>query len=201
MRPLICAAIVVATLLSAPSAHADEEKLAYVIPLKGEIGKSLIYIIRRGVKEAVKEKADAIIFDMDTPGGRVDSTEEIIEIIDGIDVPVITFVNPSAISAGAIISLATDKIYMKPGSTIGDAMPITMSDKEMPADRKEKMVSYVAAIVRAVAQKNGYNVELAESMVRIDQIKVSFFYTKRYGTNEYIKKIKCEISQVPAPIP
>ena len=169
MRPLICAAIALATLLSAPSANADDQKLAYVIPIHGEIGESLLYIIRRGVKEAIKEEADAIIFDMDTPGGRVDTTEEIIRIIDGIDIPVITFVNPSAISAGAIISLATDKIYMKPGSTIGDAMPITMSSKEMPADRKEKMVSYVAAIVRAVAQKNGYNVELAEAMVRIEK--------------------------------
>lgn len=170
MKPYICAAI--ALLMALPSTSQCKEtnqKLVFVIPIHGEIERGLVYVIRRGVTDAVREKADAVIFDIDTPGGRVDSTEEIIEIIDGIDVPVIAFVNPSAISAGAIISLATDDIYMRSGATIGDAMPITMSSKEMPADRKEKMVSYVAAMVRATAQKKGHNVDLAEAMVRIEK--------------------------------
>ncbi len=169
MKPYICAAL--AFLIALPFTALckdDNQKLVYVIPIKGEIERGLVYVIRRGVAEAVRQEADAVVFDMDTPGGRVDSTKEIMEIIDGIDVPVITFVNPSAISAGAIISLATDEIYMKPGATIGDAMPITMSSKEMPADRKEKMVSYVAAMVRAAAQKKGHNVDMAEAMVRIE---------------------------------
>ncbi len=128
MKPYICAAL--AFLIALPCTalcKEDNQKLVYVIPIKGEIERGLVYVIRRGIAEAVRQKADAVVFDMDTPGGRVDSTKEIMKIIDGIDVPVITFVNPSAISAGAIISLATDEIYMKPGASIGDAMPITMS--------------------------------------------------------------------------
>jgi membrane-bound serine protease (ClpP class) len=169
MKPYICAVIAAVLSLTA-TVHAKEpgDKLVYVIPIKGEIERGLVYVIRRGVTDAVNKGADAVIFDMDTPGGRLDSTEEIIEIIDGIDVPVITFVNQQAISAGAIISLATDEIYMKPGSTIGDAMPIVMSQQEMPADRKEKMVSFVAAMVRGIAQKKGHNVDMAEAMVRIE---------------------------------
>ncbi len=169
MKPYICTLIAALLALTAAGRAGEaNDRLVYVIPIKGEIERGLVYVIRRGVTDAVNKGADAVIFEMDTPGGRLDSTEEIIEIIDGIDVPVITFVNQQAISAGAIISLATDEIYMKPGSTIGDAMPIVMSQQEMPADRKEKMVSYVAAMVRGIAQKKGHNVELAEAMVRIE---------------------------------
>lgn len=170
MKPYFCAVLFAVSLLTSVAVHAQSEnKLVYVIPIKGEIERGLVYVIRRGITEAIDRKANAVIFDMDTPGGRVDSTEEIMQIIDGINVPVITFVNDSAISAGAIISLATDEIYMKPGSTIGDAMPILLGSKELPPDRKEKMVSYVSAKIRAAAQKKGHNVELAEAMVRIEK--------------------------------
>jgi len=157
------------TIASPCFAESSGGQLAYVIPINGEIERGLVYVIRRGVSEAVSRKADAIILEMNTPGGRIDSTEEIVKILDGINVPVVTYVNPRAISAGAIISLATDKIYMKPGSTIGDAMPILLNQQDMPADRKEKMVSYVAAKVRGIAEKKGHNVDLAECMVRIEK--------------------------------
>ena len=169
MKRYICAFIAAFTIAAPSFAEDSSGKLAYVIPINGEIERGLVYVIRRGVSEAVSRKADAIILEMNTPGGRIDSTEEIIKILEGINVPVITFVNQRAISAGAIISLATDEIYMKPGSTIGDAMPIILNQQDMPADRKEKMVSYVAAMVRGIAEKKGHNVDLAESMVRIEK--------------------------------
>lgn len=144
----------------------------YIIPIHDVIDTALVYVIRRGINEAEEEGAEAIIFDMDTPGGRVDSAEEILNMLRGLKVPTYTLVNPNAISAGAIIAMATDHIYMTPGSKIGDAMPImlglTGEVQPMPESVEEKSVSYVAAMIRAAAQHRGHDPQLAEAMVRRD---------------------------------
>jgi membrane-bound serine protease (ClpP class) len=144
----------------------------YIIPIKGVIDNALIYVIRRGLNEAEAHNASAIIFDMDTPGGRLDSAEEILAMLRRVNVPTYTFVNPNAISAGAIIAMGTDHIWMTPGSKIGDAMPIMISIfgsiEEMPEAIEEKSVSYVAAMIRAAAQHKGHDPQLAEAMVRRD---------------------------------
>ena len=87
----------------------------------------LVYVVRRGVKEAMEANADALILDMNTDGGRVDVTEEIIQIISKFKGTTVTYVNDRAFSAGAFISVATQKIYMAPQSVIGAAAPIMMS--------------------------------------------------------------------------
>ncbi|MBC8206124.1 MAG: nodulation protein NfeD [Kiritimatiellales bacterium] len=144
--------------------------LVYQIPIENQIEPALLYVIRRGVAEASKVDADAIIFTMDTPGGRVDVTRDILEIIREIDVPVYTFVERDAYSAGAIIALATPHIYMAPGSVIGAATPILMGPtggvQDLNEDVGEKMKSGVAAMVRAAAEQGGHSPELAEAMVR-----------------------------------
>lgn len=144
--------------------------LVYQIPIKDQIEPALLYVIRRGVTEAEKQKADAVLFVMDTPGGRVDVTRDIIEIIREIDVPVYTFVERDAYSAGAIIALSTPHIYMAPGSVIGAATPMLMSPgggvQDLNEDVGEKMKSGVAAMVRAAAEQGGHDPELAEAMVR-----------------------------------
>jgi membrane-bound serine protease (ClpP class) len=146
--------------------------VVYVIPIKDVIDNSLLYVIRRGLNEAQEVQADAIVFDMDTPGGRLDSAEEILGMLRGLKIPTYTLVNPNAISAGAIIAMATDHIYMTPGSKIGDAMPIMLSIfgdiQELPEAIEEKSVSYVAAMIRAAAQHRGHDPQLAEAMVRRD---------------------------------
>ena len=73
------------------------------------------------------DAAGAIILDMDTPGGRLDAAEEIISLITSAKAPTFTLVNPNAISAGAIIAMATDHIYMTPGGRIGDAIEPVLS--------------------------------------------------------------------------
>jgi membrane-bound serine protease (ClpP class) len=107
---------------------------------------------------------------MDTPGGRVDITREIIDIISKIDVPVYTFIERDAYSAGAIIALSTPHIYMAPGSVIGAATPMIMGPDGAPLDLSEdvneKMKSGVAAMVRSAAEQGGHSPELAEAMVR-----------------------------------
>ncbi|MEI8140154.1 MAG: NfeD family protein [bacterium] len=146
--------------------------MVYIIPIHDVIDTALIYVIRRGLNEAEDGGAEAIIFDIDTPGGRVDAAEEILNMLRGVKTPTYTLVNPNAISAGAIIAMATDHIYMTPGSKIGDAMPImlglTGEVQPMPESVEEKSVSYVAAMIRAAAQHRGHDPQLAEAMVRRD---------------------------------
>ena len=149
---------------------AINNSLVYQIPIEKQIEPALLYVIRRGVAEAVDANADAIIFTMNTPGGRVDVTREIIGIIQNINVPVYTFIERDAYSAGAIIALATPEIYMAPGSVIGAATPMLMGPtggpQELNEDVSEKMKSGVAAMVRAAAEQGGHSPELAEAMVR-----------------------------------
>jgi membrane-bound serine protease (ClpP class) len=161
--------------LALSSAHAQESNatpLVYIIPIKKMIEPALLYVVRRGVDEAVRNKADAIIFEMDTPGGAVNAAEGIIGTITKTEIPTYTFVENDAYSAGAIIALATPNIYMAPGSVIGAATPMMMSPmggvQEMPDEVQEKMTSAVAAMVRAAAEQGGYDPQLAEAMVRAD---------------------------------
>ena len=156
--------------LATPDTAVASTNVTYIIPIKGMIERGLVYVIRRGVAQARRDNAAAIIFDMDTPGGRLDAAEEIVHTIGGIKIKTVTYVNPDAISAGAIIAMATDEIYMAPGSRIGDAMPIMLSPiggaQEMSEGVEEKSVSYVASVIRSAAQRKGHDAKLAESMVR-----------------------------------
>jgi membrane-bound serine protease (ClpP class) len=140
------------------------------MPIKEMIEPSLIYILGRGINEAEELGADAVVFVMDTPGGRVDTTEEIIRLIEKIKVPTYTFVEHNAISAGAIIALSTDYIYMAPGSKIGDAMPIIASPQggmqSLGDAEREKIESYVDSLIRGIAQRKGRPEDLASAMVR-----------------------------------
>jgi len=156
----------------ARAATASNAPVVYTIPIHGMIEPALLYVIRRGVAEAEAVEAKAVVFLMDTPGGTVDAATDIVRTIQHIKVPTYTLVENHAFSAGAIIALATPKIFMTPGSVIGDAMPIMMtpwgSVEPMPPDIKEKSVSGVAALIRSAAQQSGHNTEVAEKMVRLE---------------------------------
>jgi membrane-bound serine protease (ClpP class) len=151
----------------------------YVIPVRGQIEKALLYAFRRGVAEAEAQKAAAVILVMDTPGGRLDATREMILTMQRLSMPTYTFVEKDAFSAGAFIALATERIYMAPGSVIGAATPMLMSPtgspQELPEAVEEKMLSAGAALIRAAAEQGGkeldpderaFRAELAEAMVR-----------------------------------
>ena len=143
-----------------------------VIPIEGPIEQALLYVVRRGFDHAVRNESKAIILQMNTPGGAVNSAGEIINLIGKMNIPIYTYVDNGAYSAGAFIALATPKIYMSPGSVIGAATPMMMSPmggvQDMPPDVKEKMTSAVCAMVRAAAEQGGHDPELAECMVRAE---------------------------------
>ena len=144
-----------------------------IVPLKDQVDKALLFFLRRAFQTANnRDDLKAIVIDMDTPGGGLRETEEIISWMRSFNakgIPIFTFVNPRAQSAGAIICLASDDIYMAPGSRIGSAAPILMNPmggtEEMPDDVREKILSDTRALVRGLAQEKGYLPELAVSMV------------------------------------
>ncbi|NJN05357.1 MAG: hypothetical protein HC814_01680 [Rhodobacteraceae bacterium] len=143
----------------------------FVVPVREDISAPLTYLVRRGVKAAMDAGAEVLVIDMETNGGLVSVTEEIIEIIGQFKGTTITYVNRKAFSAGAFISFATQKIYMAPQSVIGAAAPILMSPggagvQAMDDTLEAKTVSAISALVRANAEKNGHNVEVADAMVK-----------------------------------
>jgi len=167
--------LLAAALAAGPAAAAAPDAgggVVYTIPIEGMIEPALLYVIRRGVAEAEAARARAIVFVMNTNGGTVNAADEIVHTIEHLRIPSYTLVEKRAFSAGAIIALATQQIYMEPGSVIGDAMPILMTPwggvQEMPADLKEKTVSAVAVLIRAAAEQSGHDPNVAEKMVRIE---------------------------------
>jgi membrane-bound serine protease (ClpP class) len=158
------------SLPAAEVAPATPAKRAYVLPIREDIMPSLVYVVRRGVKEAMEAKADMLVLDMDTNGGRVDVTEEIIGILSRFPGRTVTYVNKKAFSAGAFISFATGKIYMAPQSVIGAAAPVMASPtggvQELGGTMEIKATSAISALVRANAEKHGHNPEVADAMVK-----------------------------------
>ena len=155
----------------APCFYAQEgaPKKVYVIPIREDIMPALTYLVRRGVKEAMEAKADTLVLDMDTNGGRIDTTRDIISIIEKFSGRTITYVNRTAFSAGAFIAVSTQEIYMAPQSVIGAAAPIMLAPggdvQSMPDTVERKMTSAVRAMVRTSAEKNHHNIEVVEAMI------------------------------------
>lgn len=144
-----------------------------VIPLKKQIDHFLFKFLERAFTEAEEKASDIVIIDMSTPGGAVDQTKKILELIRKYEGLVYVLVNDEATSAGAIISFGCDGIYMVPSSTIGSAAPIIMTGQgvaNLPPDVQEKMLSYVRATARAQAEENGYDPLLAEAMIDNDVV-------------------------------
>lgn len=132
------------------------------------IERGLLYVVRRGLNDAVKNHAAAVIFDMDTPGGSVGVMEEIIRLLVDLpsDIKTYTFVNKDALSAGALIAMATDEIYMAPGSRIGASAVISILGDIKEGDMKEKIVSATLALVSSAAEHKGHDPRIVEAMMR-----------------------------------
>ncbi len=151
-------------LMLLPSAAADVLKLVIndtIHPITEEF-------IGRALDQAKREKADAVIIELRTPGGLVTSTRGIIEKMLASDVPVIVYVTPSggyAASAGFFILQAADVAVMAPGTNTGAAHPILGGGEKMDDVLKGKMANDSAAFMRSFVAKRGRNVEVAESAV------------------------------------
>ncbi len=154
-----------ATAPASASALAAAPTRVMVIPVREEIATPILYIIRRGLKEAIEQKADVVVLDMKTPGGALDVTFEIMEALGRFPGRTITYVNTEAISAGAFISAMTGEIWFAPTGVIGAAAPVMATGGEIDASMKQKIVSYLRARVRAVSEGKGYRGEVISAMI------------------------------------
>ena len=162
-RVLLVALAVVLGPLAMPI-PGQNRRTVYRVPVTGVIELGLAPYIERSVADAMAAGASAIVLDIDTPGGRVDAAERIADALSDSEVPVYSLVNRRAFSAGALIALATSRIYMRPGSVIGAATPVDGSGTKAP----EKIVSAMRSEMRALAEVQGLDPIVAAAMVDED---------------------------------
>jgi membrane-bound serine protease (ClpP class) len=146
---------------SAQAPETARQGPVYRVPVTGVIELGLAPFIERILAEAEAANAAVVILDIDTPGGRVDAAQRITKALQDADIPTYALVNPHAFSAGAMIALATDRIYMRPYSMIGAATPVTGEGQMAP----EKIVSAMRAEMRSLAESRGLDPRIAEAMV------------------------------------
>lgn len=158
---LYCAFLLIGCLFLKGGVSAEDTALVYIIDIRAEIGGGVSTYIKKGIQKAEQANADAIIFDVNTPGGRVDSAVRIVRSIQGTQIPTIAFVNRQAISAGAMICAACDQIVMTSGATIGDTAPVDTQGNEAG----EKAISYIRGTIRSTAERQNRNADIAEAMV------------------------------------
>ncbi|MBM7597924.1 membrane-bound serine protease (ClpP class) [Virgibacillus halotolerans] len=135
---------------SAQAADTGDGKLVYVIPIEKEVERGLEAFLIRATEEAEEAGADHIIFEIDTPGGRVDSAGQIAKLLQNLEIPTTSFIVNQALSAGSYIALNTDTIYMKPQATIGASGVI---DQEGNAADKKAQSAWIAAMKSAAESK------------------------------------------------
>ncbi len=139
-----------------------------VIPVRDQIANPILYVIRRGLKEAIEMDADLVVLDMKTPGGSLGTTFEIMEALDRFKGDTATYVNNEAISAGAFISAMTDDIYFAPDGVIGAAAPVSSGGADIDETMKQKIVSYLRARIRAISEGHPYRGEVISAMIDAD---------------------------------
>jgi membrane-bound serine protease (ClpP class) len=157
-------------------------KSVWVIPVRDGIDKPILYVLRRGLKEAIDQKADVVVLDMETPGGRLDVTFDIMEALGKFPGTTVTFVNKEAISAGAFISATTSEIWFAPEAVIGAAAPVSSGGKDVDVTMKQKIVSYLKARVRALSEGKGHRGAVISAMIDADtELKIDGQVLKEKG--------------------
>ena len=153
-----------------------------VIPIRGQIAKPELYILRRGLKEAIEDKVDTIVLDMETPGGSLEVTFEMLKALGKFPGKTVTYINREAISAGALISAGTDEIYFAPDGIIGAAAPVLATGIEIESTMRGKIVSYLKARVRSMSEGKGYRGEVISAMIDMEsELKIGDEVIKQKG--------------------
>jgi membrane-bound serine protease (ClpP class) len=139
-----------------------------VAEIRGTINPATSSYLKDAIHRAEKMKAQALVVELDTPGGLVQSVREMAQSVDDAVVPVIVYVGPagaSATSAGALLMLSSHVAAMAPGTNIGAAHPVGAQGEEVKGAAGEKAVNDVKAFSRGLAELRGRNVKLAEEVV------------------------------------
>jgi len=147
---------------------AGSKTSVYIIPITDAISKPNLYILRRGLKEAIENQVDMVILDMDTPGGRVDYTIEMMEMLAKFEGITATYVNDDAISAGSFIAAATQEIYFAPQGKMGASAVIQGGGQDVPETARMKIESYLRANIRVITEDYPYRSDVIRAMLDAD---------------------------------
>lgn len=145
--------------------HAQEPTRIFVMEIRDDIDPRMSRYVKLALEEATDKGADIVIIDMDTYGGLVTDAKDIVELLLDYEKPVWTFINKDAASAGALISIATDSIYMAPGASMGAATVVMGQGGEAAPDKYQ---SYMRSTMRSTAEETGRDPRIAEAMVDED---------------------------------
>jgi membrane-bound serine protease (ClpP class) len=142
--------------------------VVYVIKADGVVFSSMVKVITEAIRQTERDNAEALVIELDTPGGLVSSMQEIVKEMLAAKRPVVVYVSPngaSAGSAGAFITLAAHVAAMAPVTNIGASTPVTPT-REMSKIEQQKAIHDLAAYMRTIAERYGRNVKVAEEWVR-----------------------------------
>ncbi|NJM25776.1 MAG: nodulation protein NfeD, partial [Bacteroidia bacterium] len=168
-----------------------QQKKVMIMEIKNEIDPRIARYVGLALDHAQETKADIVIIEMDTYGGVLTDAKDIVDLIMAFKAPVWVYIDSDAASAGALISIACDSIYMAPGASIGAATVVVGSGEKAP----DKYQSYMRSIMRSTAEENGRDPRIAEAMVderiEIDSITQSG-QVITFSTSEAIQHGYCE---------
>jgi len=192
MKKTITSILLILFVLYANSIFSQTKiKSVYVFKIDEEIAAPAVRITENALKEAKELKSDLIILHLNTFGGQLDAAEKIRTFILESKIPVWAYINNNAASAGALISLSCDSIYMHSGASIGAASVVNQNGELMP----DKYQSYMRSIMRATAEMKNRNPKIAEAMVdprvKIENVNDSG-KVLTFTTDEAIKNNYCE---------
>lgn len=153
---------------SIPEVAGSEKIDVYVIPITDAISQPNLFVLRRGLKEAIANDVEMVLLDMDTPGGRVDVTLEMMEMLAKFDGITATYINPDAISAGSFIAAATQEIYFDPGGKMGASAVIQGGGQEVPETARMKVESYLRANIRSITEDYPFRSDVIRAMLDAD---------------------------------
>lgn len=176
---LVISALIAAATLSAAgidsvspapkAAAAGAGKRVIVIPIEEEVDFGMYAFLKRSVAQALAKHPDALVFKVNTYGGELQAAFDIVDLLTGVSqCSTFVYVEQKAISAGALISLAANRIAMGNGTTIGDCAPITQGGQDGIIMLGEKIQSPLRAKFRTLAERNGYPSLPAQAMVTAD---------------------------------
>ena len=155
--------IVLALLMMHFDASAQQPKV-YYYKIDDNISKPALRLTEKAVKDAEEGKFDYLLLELNTFGGELDAADKIRTLLLNAKVPTLVFINNNAASAGALISIACDSIYMMPGASIGAASVVNEQGEIMP----DKYQSYMRSLMRTTAEQNGRDPNIAQAMVDPD---------------------------------
>jgi len=168
-RTLIPLLLLGLSLLFPVSGKAGEGAFVSVVRIEGIISASTSEFMISAIHQAQREGAEALVIELDTPGGLDISMREILKEMLGSPTPIVVYVSPSgarAASAGVFITIAAHVAAMAPGTNIGAAHPVSMGGEKMDKEMSKKVVNDAAAYLRSISEQRGRNAKWAEEAVR-----------------------------------